>query len=926
MEAEIRLLGTVEVAAGGRILDAGHPRQCTVLAALAVDCGRVVPWATLVDRVWGDCAPAHPRDSMRAYVTRLRRVVTAADGAVVHRAGGYLLDVPAERVDLHRFLAFTAAPRIVPAGTRVEQLRCALELWRGEPLTGLTGDWPARMRRLWRQRYLAAAVALAEAELEIGEPASSLASLTELADEHPLDEPLQAAVMRALRATGAPASALARYESLRRSLREELGTDPGDELQELHREILTGRTAEDPAPVRLPRVARIAGPPAMLPVDVAAFVGRHAELAALDRLLAADDATTVTVSVVCGTAGVGKTTLAVHWAHRVRGRFPDGQLYLNLRGFDVTGPPMSEAEAVRVLLDALAVPRERIPAGLTEQIGLYRSLVADRRMLVVLDNARDAAQVRALIPGASASRVVITSRNPLVGLVTEGAGSVPLDILGPPEATELLAHRVGRDRVRDEPAAVTEILEHCSGLPLALALAAARLTVRSRSTFGDLATELRRAADPLAVMETGDDPSTDLRHVFSVSFLTVSAPAQRTFRLLGVHPGPHLPTAAVASLTGRRPEDAAGALAELERAGLVTQVRSGVFAMHDLLRAYARHLAGHEPAPERTAALHRVLDHYLGTAVAADRQLEPQRDPIDVPPPAAGTILVAVESRADALAWFAEEQPVLIRAVEQALAAGFDVHAWQLAWALVEYADLRGDWYAYRAVQETALTAARRLGDLVAEARILRYLANAGMHLDDLGSADRHLREALALCERTGDGVLQATTHLNLSVLRERQERLADANQHAEAALRLFRAAGHRVGEGVALNSLGYGYGLVGDLPAALDCCREALQIDQELGHRKSEAHTADSLGFIHARLGDHARAARFFAHALGLFRDFDDRYNQADALLSLGDAQAAGGERAAAERSWHEAAEILHALEHPRADEARRRLAGADH
>ena len=388
-------------------------------------------------------------------------------------------------------------------------------------------------------------------------------------------------------------------------------------------------------------------PPALLPMTVPAFVGRQAEIASLDLLVAEDGAAApVVICAVSGTAGVGKTALAVHWAHRVRTQFPDGQLYLNLRGFEAAAPPVHPGEAIRVFLDALAVPTHRIPVGLAEQVGLYRSLVADRRILVVLDNARDSEQVRPLLPGGDAARVVITSRNRLLGLVAgEGARPLPLGTMAAGDADELLRRRLGSGRVEREPEAAAEIVARCGGLPLALALVAARVAAHPGVTLQELALELQDSVTPLDSMTTGQDQATDLRHVFSRSYATLSAQGQAMLRMLGLHPGPQVAAATAASMANQSLEETRRILVELDDAGLVTEIAPGIYTLHDLLHAYARELSEREESEaDRDAAIHRLLDHALFTAVNADRQLEPHRDPIDLPAPCEGTVPEVIES------------------------------------------------------------------------------------------------------------------------------------------------------------------------------------------------------------------------------------------------------------------------------------------
>jgi tetratricopeptide (TPR) repeat protein/transcriptional regulator with XRE-family HTH domain len=662
--------------------------------------------------------------------------------------------------------------------------------------------------------------------------------------------------------------------------------------------------------------------PTWVPPGAPFFVGREVPLRELDRLIFAaySPPEAPTTAVVSGAAGIGKTALAGIWAHRNRDAFPGGQLYIDLRGFDPSGPPVPPADGIRAFLGALAVPPQRIPSGLTEQIGLFRTLTTGKRILVVIDNARDADQVRPLLPGAGA-RAVITSRNPMVGLVaTEAALPITLDILSHQEAHELLLRRLGHDRVEGQGEAVNDIISRCTRLPLALALVAARAASYPRYTLGDLADELRRTADALSVIAS-DEPASDLRTIFSWSYRSLTEDAARTFRLLGLHPGPHISLDVAASLL-RLAEDAARPLlAQLARAGLVAEPVPGRFLMHDLLRSYAGDLSALESPMERRSATNRMLDHYLGTVISADRAIEPHRDPIDIAPASDGVTVTPVPDFRAAQAWLDAEHPVLLRIVPMAAAAGFDVHAWQLAWGLVEYFDFQGYPADIASTQHVALAAAGRLGNREAEGRALRLLANASIQTGDLDQADHYLGRALQVFADNEDAAGQANAHMNFALLRERQERFGDANDHARQALSLYRQAGHRVGEGIALNSLGYGYALAGDLPRALQCCRDALAVNNEIDHRKGKAHTIDSLGYIYAQLHDFDRSAAYYREALALFREFGDRYNEADAHINLGDVARDSGDRSAAEAAWQQAAAILEDLDHPRASSVRERL-----
>lgn len=662
-----------------------------------------------------------------------------------------------------------------------------------------------------------------------------------------------------------------------------------------------------------------------LPPDVS-FIGRDEELRELDWLISGPygSSEALTTAVVSGTAGIGKSALAVHWGHRNRDAFPDGQLYVNLRGFDPVGPPTPPVDAVRMFLGALGVPPRRIPSGLTERIGLYRTLASGKRMLVILDNARNASQVRPLLPGGAGSRVVITSRNPMVGLVaTDAARPIVLDVLSHAEARELLRQRLGPGRVDDHDDAVSDIISRCARLPLALALVSARAATHPRYSLGDLAGELRHAADALDVI-VSDEPVSDLRTVFSWSYRSLTPDAARTFRLLGLHPGPDASLNAVASLAGLAPAAARLLLGQIAGAGLVAEPVPGRFMMHDLLRAYAGELPALESPEERRRATARLLDYYLATEISADREIAPHRDAIDVAPTGDGVTLTAMPDRQTAQAWLEAEYPVLVRMVATAAGAGFDVHAWQLAWGLVEYLDLQGYSNDLARTQRIALAAAGRLGNRDAEGRALRFLANADIQMGNLDRADQYLQRAVRLCADRQDFAGEANAHLNLAALGVRQGRFGDVNDHALRALELYRRAGHRRGEGIALNSLGYGSALAGDLPRALRYCTEALTVNNDIDHGKLRAHTYDSLGYIYAQLHEFDKSADCYGDALMLFREFGDRHSEADALVNLGDVARDRGDGSAAMAAWQEAASILSEIDQTRADQVRERLAAA--
>jgi tetratricopeptide (TPR) repeat protein/transcriptional regulator with XRE-family HTH domain len=666
--------------------------------------------------------------------------------------------------------------------------------------------------------------------------------------------------------------------------------------------------------------------PAQLPADVAGFVGRTDQLNRLSELLdQGDRPATVVISAIAGTPGVGKTALAVHWAHRSIDRFPDGQLYSNLRGFDPAGIA-TPGQVVRSFLDALDVPAQRVPEGLDAQAALYRSLLTERRMLVLLDNARDADQVRPLLPGAPGCLVLVTSRNQLTGLIAAaGALPLPLDLLSRDEAGDLLARRVGADRVAAEPAAVEEIVERCARLPLALAIVATRAATQPGLPLAALAAELRGPDDRLDTLATGD-PSTDVRSVFSWSYRQLSGPAARLFRLLGVHPGPDLSVSAAAALAGISAGRARPVLGELVRAHLVGERVPGRYTPHDLLRVYAGELvAADEPPADRDAAVHRLVDHYVRSAARADAVLNPARDVIDlVVPPVGGTVdefEFEFESEASATEWFTTEYQVLLAAVRLAVDAALDRQAWQLVWSMATYLERHQGFRDAVALQRIALAAARRIDDLPAQAYSHRLLGRAQAMLGDPGDARSHLEHALEAYRRLGDDTNQGLVHLGLAAMLDRQGRFRDALHQAEQALARFRTSGYRIGYANALNNVGWFHARLGDYRTSLAYGEQALGLQQELGNRRGEALTRDSLGVAYHHLGRHADAVAAYRQALELLREHGNPYYEAETLVHLGDIHHADGDAGAARDHWQAALTILTDLDHPDSEQVRARL-----
>jgi transcriptional regulator with XRE-family HTH domain/tetratricopeptide (TPR) repeat protein len=663
--------------------------------------------------------------------------------------------------------------------------------------------------------------------------------------------------------------------------------------------------------------------PRQLPGAVARFAGRIAELAVLDRWLeypSENRVGAVVISAIGGMAGVGKTALALHWAHRVAGRFPDGQLYVNLRGYDPSGQPALPAEVIRTFLGALGVAPERIPADSDGQTGMYRSLLAGRRMLIVADNARDAAQARPLLPGAPGCLVLVTSRSPLTGLAAaDGACVLTLDVPTETEAAELLAARLGADRVAAEPEAVAAIIRLCGRLPLALAVVAARAAASGWPLAG-LAAELADARARLGALSV-NDPTSDVQAVFSWSYAQLSAGAARVFRLLSIHPGPDISAPAAGSLAGLLPSQARAALRELVGVSLITERVPGRYALHDLLRDYAedRARAG-EASTEGRAALHRMLDHYLHAAGAAARALDPVPDLPDLGPPQHGVTPERIADGHHALAWLGAEHKVLLAVIRLAVDHGFVDHARQLPWTLVTFQDRGGHWHELIASHLAALACAERLGDVAGQARTHRNLGRAQLQLDQTGRARAHLTQAASLSRSLGDRAAEARALLGLSVVFERGLQLPESLACSLQALELARRTGDLALQAKACNNVGYDHAMLGDTRQGLTYCRLALDLYQ-VGDPSLEANTWDSLGYIYQQLCDYSEAFTSYQRAIGLFREAGAQYPAAQSLSRLGDAHHAVGDNQAARDAWQQALDILDALAHPGAMPIRNKL-----
>ena len=924
----VRLLGPVDVVVNGELRPVHGLRRKAVLAAMALRYGEVVSVDWLIEVVWGASAPSTPRNTLQSHVSYLRGVL-GNKNAILAQPPGYLLDRNYSTDVRHAERLLRYARQSAERRQTVQDLTSALSLWRGQPLADVTGQpWLDEQAERLDVLRVEVTRALYEARMSAGEHRALIPELEQLAAEHRLDEQIQAQLMLALYRSGRQADALAVYQRTRRDLVENLGVDPSEVLRDLEVAILrqdpaidsfahsggfSRRTARPPVPAQLP-----AAP---------AFVGRQPELASLDALIpdaagaASGAPDSAAIAVLSGTPGVGKTALAVYWAHRASAQFPDGQLFVNLQGFDPGGTALEPGDALRRILEAFGVPESRIPADLAAQAGLYRSLLARKRVLVVLDNARDAKQVRHLLPASPGCMALVTSRNRLVGLVaTEGATSLTLDLLTTSDARELLTRRLGSARVAREPDAVDDIIDGCARLPLALTVAAARAATAPHFPLAAVASELRGGSRALDPFHAGDTAS-DVRSVFSWSYRALTASAARLFRLIGLHNGSDFSLHAAASVAAIEPGGARALLAELARAHLIAEHPSGRYAFHDLLHAYASELAHAEDSQEdREAAVHRLLDHYLRTAYSAARLLEPHMEPLELVASAPGVVVAEPATAEAAMSWFMAEHAGILAAVRLAAEDGFDAHSWQLAWTASTYFLRRGSCEDNALAQRVALAAARHGGDASGEAHAVHGLALGYVFSGGFRDAIPDFERALARFAAIGDLLSQGRIHNSLTWIAEHEDRFDDALGHAAQALEFYRAAGHP-GQATFLNDVGFCHARLGNFTEALAYCEQGLATVRELGERTWEAATLDSLGYIHDGLGDHQRAIACYEQSIAIYHDLSDRFNEADTLVSIGNSHLRAGDTELARKSWSGALVIFDEIGHPDGDGVREKL-----
>ncbi|MEO3755641.1 tetratricopeptide repeat protein [Streptomyces sp. B6B3] len=877
MRLELGLLGTISARVDGRALDLGHPKQQWVLAALLADANRAVSLDQLTYRVWGERQPHSARATLRTYMSRLRTVLANAttDCSVRHEGAGYLVAVDEAAIDLHGFRRLLAQARTcVDPGDAVERYQQALDRWRGdEALAGMDTPWADAFRTTLHAERFAARLELYEALLDRGEHTALLPELTALATQHPLDEALAGQLILALYRSGRQADALAHYDRMRRRLADELGVDPGPELQQLHRQILRADQRLGP-PAASPRVI-----PVQLPADSGVFTGRRTELDGILSLRPDHGSATLVISAIDGMAGVGKTALAVHAAHRLAPAFPDGQLFLDLHGHTHGVEPMEPLAALEVTLRALGVPGERIPPGLDERAALYRTHLDGTRTLIVLDNAYSEHQVTPLLPAAPGCFVIVTSRQRLFGL--DDARRVSLDVLPLADAVALFTNAADRAQVAAETSGhLAEIVELCGRLPLALRIAAARLNSRSAWTLAHLA---ERLADHQGVTEL-QAGQRSVTAALDLSYRHLTPAQQRTYRLLSLHPGSDTDVYAAAALTGTAVRQTVGLLDHLVDANLLAEPLPGRYRFHDLVRAHATTAAAVEDTDAaRRRALDGLLRHYAHTASVAMDAVYPHETEQRPATPPVTTPVPAFAAPRQAGSWLDAELDNLLATAGHAAAHGSPGHTLHLSAALHRHLRTRGRHDEAVVLHEHALRLAATARDPAGELATLNRLGDMHYMRDRNEEAAGCFERALDLARTTGDREGEQNALTGLGHINRHRGEYQRAAECFERALDLARTTSNRSGEGYALYGLGHVRSKLGSYERAAECFERALDLARTTGDPSGERDALSAFGHVHGHLGRYERAAECFERALELARATGDRSGEGYALYGLG-------------------------------------------
>ncbi|MEV3928701.1 MULTISPECIES: BTAD domain-containing putative transcriptional regulator [unclassified Streptomyces] len=880
------VLGPVRAWRGGEPLPSGSPQQRALLAALLLRDGRTATAAELIDALWGDDPPSQALATVRTYASRLRK--TLGQDTLVSESGGYALRIPRAALDLTLAQDLASeAEKARGGGDRCQArtlINKLLGLWDGEALASLPGPYAENQRTSLEEWRLQLTETRLDLDLEVGCHAEAVSELTALTAAQPLRERLRELLMVALYRSGRQAEALAVYADTRRLLSEELGVDPRPELAQLQQRILRAdeelaRPADEPAPASAP--VR----PAQLPATVPDFTGRSAFVRELGDRLAAAEGSVMAVSALAGIGGVGKTTLAVHVAHQARPHFPDGQLYVDLQG---AGNRAAEPETVLgAFLRALGTADSAIPDSLDERAALYRSTLDGRRILVLLDNAHDAAQIRPLLPGTAGCAALVTSRVRMVDLA--GAHLVDLDVMSPEEALQLFTRIVGEERVRSEREAALDVVAACGFLPLAIRIAASRLASRRTWTVSVLAAKLADERRRLDELQAGD---LAVKATFELGYGQLEPAQARAFRLLGLADGPDLSLAAAAALLNLELHVAEDLLETLVDTSLLESAAPGRYRYHDLVRLYARACAERDEQPpvERELALSRLLDFYLATAAGVYALERPGDRLVDHLEPTEHAGL-SFADRHSALDWLYAEATNLLACVRQSVrSAGTLARAVDLLYAALDLGESGANSKQYEAVAMTVREASRACGDPRAEGRAVMSLANVHQLAGRFDHADREAQEALRLAGTVDDRLPACWASNARGIIALYQNRHEDGETFLNQAIEAFRSDENRPGEASALCNLSRIHLATGRTSSAITLATAGIGIYDSLGHALRGANGRYALGMALTQSGKPAAATEQLNEALAIFRDSRQRLWEGMALFRLAEVDLASG------------------------------------
>jgi len=909
---DVRLLGPLEVRIDGENVAVPRGNTAAVLAILLDEANSVVPLEHLVRAVYGFDNPKDPETQVQNTIGVLRRKLGVHRDRVATVGSAYRFRIDIDELDLLRCKANDGLARRLKAegdlAGAAAALREALAEWRGPALADLSGSTVESVRRRYDEHRLTLLERRIDLDLDLGRHAEVIEELRQIVAVHGTRQRFTAQLMSALRASGRSAEALEAFAALKDRLAEELGTDPDQRLRDLHTAILRDGSAPSEAgtpPAEAPFPRRV---PAMLPRANTRFTGRSGQLGTLDGFLE-EAAGTAGLAVVTGMGGVGKTALAVSWAHRVAHRFPDGQLYFNLRGFDPLAPGADPSALLGEALVALGVEAHRLPAGLDERIGLYRTALAQRSVLVVLDNARDAAQVRPLLPVAPGSFTLVTSRDRLGGLdMHEGAEVVPLELLSDADAWALLVRRIGMERALTEERAVLRIVASCGRLPLALTLIGAWAAAHPSFSLAALADRLDTTTNVFKVLSSSDLAS-DPRSVFACSYQALGTRAAQAFRLFGLHPGPDLTVAAMASLMGAPAAEAEAALSELADVHLVDQHREGRYTLHDLLRAYAKERYADEVAEDRRAeATRRMIEHYLFTANAVEAFLAPRSDRLDLGQSAPGVLLEPIGDEVAAGSWIDAEDQVLRGLIRlEPLRPEMEVRVWQLGWCMMGFLLLdRFRAEGRPAIGPTALTSADGvLGRITARG----HLSGPLLLVSTEASLPEELAKAMELAAQDRDPGARAIVSYALTAGSGAEGRDAEALGYARQGLEYFRAHSNRYWANRMLYGVGWHTARLGNLDEARACFAQVQTDAPQEGKQLAKANTDIGFGYLAHVEGRFDAAIGHFTEAIAWLEANGLMASAASAREHLGDTRQAMGDDAAARDELRDAATVFESL-----------------